>query len=749
MVNFVLLQMDGNGKKVKALREQFEGLQSYCDPLTALESPLVIPDKRRNGIYVSPSASLNPPRDAICFYDDNNNNTPELSSGSSEELESPPEEEGDEEDKSVSSGSNTSALYGRVKRSNAFRQKDVTALSPTSLAPECRYSKGKPVVERVKSLEISGNTNRSSSGGNKSARRAASVCGGVSGRPKQRSPPVGKRKNREDSPSSGKHCDFLNRSSEQKEILLGKLDSGQNCQELSVVMECSGGEYSVRQRKDALLKKLNTSVSGPSKGVDHSMESSYGYSLCKPKLNQNSNNNNNNNNNNISDAKRVENSSPSICAPKREGRLPPEKPPRTFLYDILSDRKTTPTASNEQEKKTANPLSPPRTPTTVIYGQTTQAPNGMFMPPANKRQYSSSSSSSTLTTRSSGFPVGKISTATVRPTNNLTPVGGPKSPGHKSFLSFKGNPKGSYNPGGNRKEFLENKDKGQTHFHPPLVRSKTESQLVFVKKGKNESLGSPSTASGISMDLEDSLQTVDEPDSPFGSCDFYSRDHFRQAQSQLLSHVNPSGGQYRSSSNLLKFQNRFPSSLGLYQSRSETLSSDQGFKISDTINNGLPMVPPRPPPPTIVPSVSVYGATGGEVGGNVLAPMPPRRAFVTPSEDTRSMSDGMLRSKSEWALNHKDGGPIPTFSILNDSKSLVGRSRGEGNCSSSSGHPSLDSYSTGRGPIVFNNSSNNHVQSHHHVQGAGGRIHKPGVHQSVSENLKILFSIIFLTMSLM
>lgn len=543
--------------------------------------------------------------------------------------------------------------------------------------------------------------------------------------------------------------------------------------------------------------------------------------------------------------------------PSSSKAFPPSKPPRTFLYDILTDHRQAATsqqnqpqsrrASNNSNTNLPNPTgssNPNGSNPSELYMEAsstkkktvtvadslsdknnsgslltqnsnrnanqipnqTLANNGSSSSNVNpKRQYSSSSSSSTLTSSTTSYkqPVSgrgniSVSTATVRQTNksnsnlllsrnaNQNPLnnanGGnnQKSKSASTIHSSSSTSQPNENPGssGNGSNFTISSKRGvdlpvvytiTANHHPPLVRSKTESQLVV--KSKNnwnsenpESIPQPSgihhaTASATMSNYDYGYKTLANAPpfhpsvQPNSTSNYYSPPHHHQSQNLLNNQQLYDGlPQYRSNTNLLKYNNRYPSNPGLYQASWK----DRENGLPPTNNN------PRYPNPRVYPSHNhnqrqaaapphfhdhrsnslMYMTTEIDLknghpqnksseGGNPNNSANGLSVFnATNSVNVnRCSSDDRLceRSKSDWALNH-----VHTINPSPSPGGVVGRRRNTVTLTpggNSTGHPSLESTTSSNV-----SSSTPQPNPNNGTNSNNSSAKKPGIQQSVRTN---------------
>jgi len=510
---------------------------------------------------------------------------------------------------------------------------------------------------------------------------------------------------------------------------------------------------------------------------------------------------------------------------------PPEKPPRTFLYDILTDRQT------QQQKKLFTQGEVSNVGTGIndgnksnqeLYGETSTKPAPHKASDKNnsntsqtgsssanpKRQYSSSSSSSTLTSSTTSYqqPLSgrgtiAVSTATVRQTNKSSngnfmaknalnsnplfntssnkPTSASTSPSSTTNNRNKNANSSSNNSATNNTTNLLINDRVNNNVnfsgnpHPPLVRSKTESQLLIKSKSSwphphRPSLFADGNEGGIKSNsnydygyiTNDSINKMNPSESSNNCYSSGPSHHHHQSQNNLLNNqkiydVLP---QSRSTNSLLKYNNRYPSNPGIYQAVSSSWKDydDHGLP-KPTNNNNFRCTSHVHPAHHHFQSVAANSSSQKDHRSNscmyitdidlgmdlargvnslkVREKSNGTSAGVISNCDnpaTTNMSNHCVsdvriseRSKSEWALNHVQSTSVNvSANPLNSSgqnstrrntviippTSNTGGAGGSGN---STGHPSLES-----------TSSSNVSANHLHIGNLNQK--KPGIQQSVS-----------------
>ncbi|XP_035703289.1 uncharacterized protein DDB_G0283357 [Folsomia candida] len=659
---------------------------------------------------------------------------------------------------SNSSSASSGSGYGKVKRSNAFRAKDTSSVPTTpngnnnpakaAAANNDSRSKAKLVLERVKSLDTSSsgnqtgssNCNNSDLSGSGSishlnnnekgipAQRATSVCL----RPSQSSSQIYVKTQSSSTAQVTKAVNIVTPyqvSDIYTQIRKGSLQSAQtgrnkppqeveyavpiitrnntqlrnnglrqtpisppkippppqnyppsavgskDQQQHHIGLPGSDSGYSFLQPKHLSYEEIGSSSQGQGQSQEIKMKMSTGG--VDP------------NSSSESASCRSMNSTPSTKG------LPPDKPPRTFLYDILTDHRQQTVMPQKQQRAAAHVTNnksnnsstnsnhelymETMNKSVVVAGALTDGnnSNSFTATPSNrnanqsqtnnannggsnanpKRQYSSSSSSSTLTSSTTSYKQPQsgrgnisVSTATVRQTNksssNLlnknqsqmmnngdsnssaadttqksklaTTIAASMSVFTAATVHANENPHSSNGANNNNNNIIVSKRGAELpvvysiapNHHPPLVRSKTESQLIVKSKSNwnypnatsvdSESISggnhhNPSTLTMSNYDYGYKTLANNANATPFhpsnanstaaaaaatttatikgnrNSNNYYSPPHHHQSQNLLNNHRLYDGlPQYRSSTNLLKYNNRYPSNPGLYQSSSTT-----------------------------------------------------------------------------------------------------------------------------------------------------------------------------------
>jgi hypothetical protein len=611
-----------------------------------------------------------------------------------------------------SSSASSGSGYGKVKRSNAFRAKDMV---PTNTVTETRFvNKSKLVLERVKSLDAtsgshndredpskgqdSGGHSSSSklgiSGGGSPAQRAASLCVRSSTTSHPKASQIFDTKSRQGSTSSSSGAAHTTTTTGGKAVnivipyqvsdIYSQIRSGttgsqnhhhHNHQNQGSRKMSQEAEYAVPmvRTQRSTSNGNNSHILGiavsppkvpppplnypPSTVKDQiglpGPDSTYSYLQQRrhsqydsdetfsvlPKGHVNQKDLSNKQKRSVVVLGTANPTSNQIHDPQPSAghhpisQAPPEKPPRTFLYDILTDRQT----QSQQQKKfgqtggtgmSKEVTESNKNNNNELYAETPKKPSPQKVSDHNnvstsqtgvsasnpKRQYSSSSSSSTLTSSTTSYqqPLSgrgniAVSTATVRQTNkssNGNFLG--KNVFNSNSALLKGNNNNNNNKtssipscaandksSNNAKSKNANNVDGNTNInnviyagnpHPPLVRSKTESQLIV--KNKSSWTHHQHRPSLIGGGIDDSNKnnssnydygylTNGNGSNPSGSAlNYYvsSSPHHRQSQNNLLNNhkLYEALPQSRSTNNLLKYNNRYPSNPGIYQAVSSS-----------------------------------------------------------------------------------------------------------------------------------------------------------------------------------